>query len=516
MAALLRTSLAALVFFGVASFFMLAVLNAIALDRGLTAFSQSAVVDVERAVSATAASTEEGSLFGGVQPGDLPWSASETRQSFPRIDGRSGRACALDTKGQLLKTSPVACEAIVDRIQRLRGDIGASSQIWATLGFQLLYVLMAAFIVAFGLALTLGIAAMIDWLGHFSGRTKTSTILQTVLETVPYPVWFILMLGVHASVAAALDYSLFPSSAKPDIIGFVAQAAVYFGIFCILLPTCVTFVIAMLRDARSDGLFSAMLMDGKSPFSIYVEAIRTRARAFLLKTFVFALAFLLCFEPLVQLITRGQIASYTSREETALPRNLSASPFYQWSYLRSGPLLQSPDARDLTRDWMTVRAAIVDETPTAADRLGLILASLHYVTTFGGAAAEPGLKMEQSDTGRAVDTNRLKTALFAMSQFPGARLDSTTWNGLIGREPASPQNREKQATAQRPDWCGNEGLCQTVRDDRGLSATFLTVTVHEAIAEIYFNVIYAIILLLFGWLTVMEFHWSTKRRVEKL
>ena len=237
-----------------------------------------------------------------------------------------------------------------------------------------------------------------------------------------------------------------------------------------------------------------MYMDGHRAGAIYRRIIKHRALPLLFKSFVFAFAFVLAFDPLLQLASEAKLASYTSRIDSTIPRHVALSPYYQWVHLRGGLKMEAASARQF-RNQLASAGGTIATDGNAKQRAEWVMRSWEQ------AAARPSTSRTASvRTASQSKKDSSQQALVALSSFPGLLLHTEIW---------------RAATANK-EICDRFEICKRVRQNNGLLASELETAIHAAIARSYFFFNYAIILLLLGSLAVMEFSVFSARRQDQV
>ncbi len=375
---------------------------------------------------------------------------------------------------------------------------------------QGLFILLAAMVVAIALSCTLALAIWLDWMQHSLGYDGVSRTILRVIDAIPYTVWLLLLIGFHLSLASFLAGVLHGFQWERNLTALLSQSVIYAGVYLLLMPLFLSLFVAAIRRARSDGIFDAFVMDGMYMREIYWQTIQHRLLAPAGKAFLFALAFVVMFDPLLQRITEGRLAVYAVELDGLVPEQVFLSPFYQWSRLKEHRILDGEEARKTDAELTKVST---DEQEGGAIAAGPIEAS-----DGGQALGEYTLwrEVESSVILPAVQTVILlpkfirgaqpraeKTAAVQavrqMWVYPGSRLDVMLWHSI----------------QRNPALCSQLKVCQMFKQNGRLPAFFIQGSIVQAFAKAYFFLNLAIILLLVGPLAALELQRFSSGRVER-
>ena len=210
----IQITLGGLVAVGGVAFLIMAWLNASALDAGLAGLGSGQLKEIKQ-----------------------PKVGKFSRFGAAKKTLRRSHSCKFSNDYKVTLGAKTSCKKVATQIRALSSNgTSATMEIAAAMTQQLSFLVLAALVVILGLAMTTAASVFLDWLGFEVGFASASFVIQRLVDTIPYTVWLIVLVGLHLSLAYSLSNWLYNSPNEQTIIGLSAQAVAYLGVFLLLMP----------------------------------------------------------------------------------------------------------------------------------------------------------------------------------------------------------------------------------------------------------------------------------------
>ena len=390
----------------------------------------------------------------------------------------SGSACAFSDAFKSVGEDSVSCARLGAELKKLDAlSPGVVNATVAVVAQQLVFLGGAAVAVLLVILIAFALAILIDFLQEQLGWRAGATLVNRVIDTVPYTIYLVIAIAAFSWISFAFSATGAGMSFTEALGIWVGQLVVYVGVALLLMPVLLNVILEVLRAERREGVFDQVAMDGLPTVRAYLRVVSRNSFNTVFKPFLFALIFVVLFDPLFERISQSRALDQAGQPEGHVPRQAFQSPGYQWALLRfddPGDLFwQSAEVEAVRRDLISAMTgnsmAVVAKTAGRA----------HFRRPVDGASV---FLLEQ------------------MVTFPGLMLDRTRWAIVVRND----------------GLCGRSQTCMGIKSSGVIGSTVGRIAIREAFAVAYFWINIGILLFLIGPLAAYEFQLLYRKRTEQV